>query len=395
VRHLTLRALILRSLAALAALAAAAFFCWAAYQVAAGRTSPPVFTRESAHKALTALRAANGARWAPNATRAAESAVRAGLAEYLRQEARTFFFMRNFDDARGRLNRAEESCRQAMRVAQEERTRARAAADRSLEQAQQTVGAAVNIARAIHLSSYEHMLLRKSQLAIAEAEILYEHEEFAAVAQRAELAALQADRVSDRAARAAARFTDPTTVRQWRRMAEETVDWSRRTRSPAIVVFKESHRLTLFDDGRPRKSYKIDLGSNSIRDKQRAGDNATPEGRYWVTKKKGLGDSRYHRALLLNYPNDEDRAQFNRLRKAGELPRWATPGGLIEIHGDGGRGKDWTNGCVALDNRDMDDLFARVGVGTPVTIVGGDGSGGTFTDIVRFRGNGNGGAQAD
>ena len=54
--------------------------------------------------------------------------------------------------------------------------------------------------------------------------------------------------------------------------------------------------------------------------------------------------------------------------------------------GDGGRGKDWTRGCVALSNSDIDDLFRRVGVGTPVTIVGGDGHG-RFARLVREHGS--------
>jgi len=64
------------------------------------------------------------------------------------------------------------------------------------------------------------------------------------------------------------------------------------------------------------------------------------------------------------------------------IPRGASMGGLIEIHGNGGRGKDWTKGCVALRNSDMDDLFRRTSVGTPVTIVGGDGQG-VFARLVR------------
>jgi hypothetical protein len=60
---------------------------------------------------------------------------------------------------------------------------------------------------------------------------------------------------------------------------------------------------------------------------------------------------------------------------------------LIEIHGEGGRGKDWTQGCVALTNSDIDDLFGRVAIGTPVTIVGGDGNGGTFTRLVDMHRN--------
>ncbi|MFH1679588.1 MAG: L,D-transpeptidase, partial [Candidatus Eisenbacteria bacterium] len=70
----------------------------------------------------------------------------------------------------------------------------------------------------------------------------------------------------------------------------------------------------------------------------------------------------------------------------GADPRSATPGGLIEIHGDGGRGNDWTKGCVALSNEHMDRIFDAAAIGTPVTIIGSDGDGGVFKELVlRFQ----------
>ena len=73
---------------------------------------------------------------------------------------------------------------------------------------------------------------------------------------------------------------------------------------------------------------------------------------------------------MINYPNDEDRKNFLEARQKGWIPRRSRLGGLIEIHGEGGRKEDWTLGCVALRNPDMDRLFEQVQVGTPVTIVG-------------------------
>ena len=91
---------------------------------------------------------------------------------------------------------------------------------------------------------------------------------------------------------------------------------------------------------------------------------------YKVTKKKPNGDSGYHKALLINYPNEEDYATFNNRKRQGLISKNSHIGGLIEIHGDGGKGDDWTSGCIALRNSDIDELFSRVSVGTPVTIVG-------------------------
>lgn len=73
---------------------------------------------------------------------------------------------------------------------------------------------------------------------------------------------------------------------------------------------------------------------------------------------------------MLNYPNEEDTAKFREEIASGTLPHNAKIGGLIEIHGDGGKGIDWTEGCIALTNKEMDQIYKIIKVGTPVTIVG-------------------------
>jgi murein L,D-transpeptidase YafK len=100
-----------------------------------------------------------------------------------------------------------------------------------------------------------------------------------------------------------------------------------------------------------------------------------------VRQVKGRGQSTYYRAFLLDYPNAEDLKRIRAAKDAGIIPSGAGPGALVEIHGEGGRGVDWTNGCVAVTNADMDELFRLVKVGTPVTIVGGDGSKGPFSSL--------------
>jgi lipoprotein-anchoring transpeptidase ErfK/SrfK len=257
---------------------------------------------------------------------------------------------------------------------------ARAAADEALAAAGRDTLRSGEVAEAMHLGTYNRTLLQKSRIALTEARLIYDRGDYVEAATRAAEAGAQSRTVSQNAVKAAARYADASLVARWRRMIEETVGWSRSSGGTAIVVLKENHRVDLYDNGRVIRSYRADIGYRSIDPKRRSGDAATPEGRYRVTAKKSA--STYYRALALNYPNDEDRAEFARLRRAGQIPRGASPGGLIEIHGDGGRGKDWTKGCVALSNRDIDDLFPRVAVGTPVTIVGGDGQG-VFAQLVR------------
>jgi hypothetical protein len=163
-----------------------------------------------------------------------------------------------------------------------------------------------------------------------------------------------------------ARFTDPGNLARWRGWADETVRDSARAGHYAIVVSKVERRLTLYRAGRPERTFEVALGANGFSDKRVAGDRATPEGRYHVVQKKAA--SRFFRALLLDYPNVADLERFREEKRRGLIADRAGVGGLIEIHGGGVAGM--TYGCIALENGPMQQLFALVGVGTPVTIVG-------------------------
>jgi murein L,D-transpeptidase YafK len=157
-------------------------------------------------------------------------------------------------------------------------------------------------------------------------------------------------------------------LRTWRRWVDETVADSRASGSYAVIVVKSTHKTYLVKGGSVIKSYSSELGYNAAHQKMFAGDGATPEGKYTVTLARRRG-SRYYKALLLNYPNDSDELRFQSNKAKRVISARARIGGLIEIHGEGGRGLDWTEGCVALSNKDMDHLMQYVGIGTPVTIV--------------------------
>ncbi|MDQ7786517.1 MAG: L,D-transpeptidase [Thermodesulfovibrionales bacterium] len=162
------------------------------------------------------------------------------------------------------------------------------------------------------------------------------------------------------------RYSDKKQIGQWQQWFDDTIAESRTRKIPVIVINKSERTLTLYKRGNAAKSYKIGLGRNGSKDKIHAGDYATPEGRYKIIKK--LPRSRYHKALLINYPNEDDRRQFEFAKKKGLIPRTVSIGGLIEIHGGG---KDsMTYGCIAMDNQNINELYGLISVGTPVTIIG-------------------------
>jgi murein L,D-transpeptidase YafK len=132
-------------------------------------------------------------------------------------------------------------------------------------------------------------------------------------------------------------------------------------------VEKNKRTLALMDGTRIVKSYKVALGGSPKGAKERKGDHKTPEGLYAVDAKKPV--SQFHKALHLSYPNAADR---ERAKKLG-----VTPGGDIEIHGlgkkwgwigAGHRATDWTDGCIAVTNEEIDEIFWMVKTGTVVEI---------------------------
>ena len=155
----------------------------------------------------------------------------------------------------------------------------------------------------------------------------------------------------------------------WRRWVKETIDETKSRKCHALIVDKMAHKMYLIKSGDLIKTYDCELGYNSAQQKLFAGDGATPEGRYYVTQVKINGNSKFYKALLINYPNENDRRRFAQNKAKGIISSRAGIGRLIEIHGNGGRNEDWTDGCVAVTNHEMDEIVALVGVGMPVTIV--------------------------
>jgi murein L,D-transpeptidase YafK len=135
----------------------------------------------------------------------------------------------------------------------------------------------------------------------------------------------------------------------------------------SIVVHKRQKTMLLLRDGNIVKAYRIALGKDPVGHKVKEGDKKTPEGTYYIESRKA--DSKYYKALKISYPNETDR------QRASEMG--VLPGGLIMIHGlpqdleSVGRLHrllDWTDGCIAVTNQEMDQLWDLVPVGVPVII---------------------------
>ncbi len=134
-----------------------------------------------------------------------------------------------------------------------------------------------------------------------------------------------------------------------------------------VKVDKSESRMYLLDGERVVKEYHVAFGANPKGHKQQEGDEKTPEGSYILDYKKE--DSSFYRAMHISYPNEQDKANAKKLG--------VSPGGFIMVHGQKNwlgwlslvsQRFNWTNGCIALTNSEMDEFMDLVKVGTEIQI---------------------------
>ena len=134
-----------------------------------------------------------------------------------------------------------------------------------------------------------------------------------------------------------------------------------------VLVLKKERTLELLSHGRVIRSYKVALGGNPVGPKTRQGDHKTPEGTYVLDSRNA--HSQFHKSIHISYPGPRDRAAA---RAKGVFP-----GGDVFVHGlpngyawvgESHRLKDWTDGCIAVTDKEIDEIWAAVENGTPIEI---------------------------
>ena len=150
-------------------------------------------------------------------------------------------------------------------------------------------------------------------------------------------------------------------------LALPTADAASVQKADAVLVIKSEKRLYLLNEGWRFASFRVTFGADPVGHKQAQGDEKTPEGHY-ILDYKNL-NSKFYKSIHISYPNAEDRKNARRLG--------VNPGGDIMIHGQAnGYGWaspvmqwfSWTDGCVALSDKDMDKVWLAVDPGTPIEI---------------------------
>lgn len=140
-----------------------------------------------------------------------------------------------------------------------------------------------------------------------------------------------------------------------------------------IVVDKSDYELHVYDAKGWYATYPVVFGADPLKDKKMEGDRCTPEGDFKILSKRP--HDKWSRFMLLDYPTQESLVKFNQRKQRGEIPKNATPGGGVGIHGVWphedfviDRYKNWTLGCISLKNADVQELYNYITIGTPVTI---------------------------
>lgn len=157
------------------------------------------------------------------------------------------------------------------------------------------------------------------------------------------------------------KYTNGEQIQQDERLAEGV-------KADKVIVYKEARKMDLLNSGKILKSYKISLGKNPVGHKEREGDSRTPEGKYILDWRNP--ESKYHLSIHVSYPDEKDKEAAKTLG--------VSPGGDIMIHGcPNGLGwnwkdfkeKDWTDGCIAVNDEEMEEIWRAVDNGTQIEIL--------------------------
>jgi murein L,D-transpeptidase YafK len=138
-------------------------------------------------------------------------------------------------------------------------------------------------------------------------------------------------------------------------------------RADRVVVLKKERRLQLLSEGKVIKTYKVALGGDPVGPKIQQGDHKTPEGFYVLDERNP--HSRFYKSIHISYPNVRDRAAARRdgVPSGGDVFVHGLPNGYGWL-GASHRARDWTDGCIAVTNQEMDEIWLAVADGTPIEI---------------------------
>lgn len=328
---------------------------------------PPVAEIESLRALLASDQVTEASFYYPEESRCVRHLYTVSLEKW-RAENEKFITFRNYEEVRQTVSLCRKQAGNMLREAEDFRRNSREVLEQVRDSIRREMERLEPVFAVMPLTEPVKRQYARGKLLLNEADIAFRKADYRSSAQKTDEAA----RSVGEAYRTMLRKLEDyfTALPHWRREVNEAVLVSRRRKMPVVVIEKFPPRCRIYDEGKEIHTFPVEFGKNWMGNKRYEGDLATPEGHYRVVKKLQGRHTRYYKALLLDYPNGEDRERFEKGKKSGHLPAEARIGGNIEIHGCGGRQAYWTEGCIALNNRNMDVLYRQLRVGTPVLIIG-------------------------
>lgn len=328
---------------------------------------PPIREINNAKKALVDAGAIHAERYSPELVEKAKNNYDLAIANWTAQN-KEWFFLRDFSRTRNFAVLSEKAARDAIAEAIAHEASLNESLSANLSKLSSTLKKSQFIFKTFPFEKSLKNKFTRGEILLSEAETDYKNGDL--LNCKTKLA--RAENLINESIKSAKSNlkSDFKNYNKWLEIKDNTIRWSKQNASYACLVDKYNRKCYIYKSGRLVNTFPVELGPNWLGTKRLSGDDKTPEGMYKVTKKKNSLHTRYYKALLIDYPNEDDKISFQLAKEKGLIQKKAKIGGLIEVHGDGGKGFDWTNGCVALNNNDMDKMFNIASVGMPVNIVG-------------------------
>lgn len=328
---------------------------------------PPIAEIENAKNAIAEAGSIHAEIYSLNLVNQAKNYYELAISNWKAQNDE-WFFQRDFSRTKNFANLSEKTAKQAIEEAISHETKLNESLSNDLKELNSDVRKFQGLFKTFPFSKDLKNRFTKGKLLLSEAELAFNKNDL--LSSKTKLTYSKSLITESIKSAKSVLKNNFSNFNKWVDIKESTVSWSKQNSSYAILVDKYNRKLFLYKNGKVVQTFHVELGPNWMGDKRVSGDNATPEGKYKVSKKKKGVHTRYYKALLIDYPNEQDLKEIKDLKNKGIISKRAKSGGLIEIHGDGGRGFDWTNGCVALTNSEMDKLYEVATIGMPINIVG-------------------------
>lgn len=340
--------------------------CFGAYKYYANQ--PPKEEIRNAMEAISAANKVEAYKYAKKKLEASDNTFKLAMNEWEIQNKK-FFISRDYTKVRNLANQATVLGNEAWRKATEEKDTVSGNLRQQLKRIQFQLNDFEKNYKILPLSRKTFEQYSKAKMSYLEANNDLRKNQF----YEAGIAANQAEKMMTNTLSIAqdklSDFFENYPV--WKKNAQKARDLSKKGHHVILINKLESTAYVL-KSGKIIAQFKAEFGTNWMGDKFEMGDNATPEGIYKVSLKKSGSKTKYYKALQIDYPNDEDQKRFDAMKKNGSISKKSKIGGLIQIHGYGGKGVNWTEGCVALENDDIDKIYDMIQVNTPVIIIGSE-----------------------